>query len=415
MHRVTDDACLAKECLMKIYFLRLRLAMLLAACLGLPLQAIAQEREAGEKQLPAAVVDATLAAQPSVVTEAKAADAVAPANAIELVQERYPSGAIKIEREMALDAEGNYVPHGAWRYYDEQGRLFIDGRFEKGQREGIWRRFYRGNEVSLLATMPYKEFAAPLISSTTFHVGKLHGTWTITDALHRKVHEIELRDGVRHGLATWYYPGGGEFMRGNYQNGLPNGEIVHLSTAGEVVEKELFESGRQLATRIDYLDAKQQIKKQEVSYLHAPLAVKTADNWDTCVFATLDSHGKDERHGPFSVWHANGQLARQGEFEHDVLTGKLTAWHSNGQTQFEGQYADGKLDGVWTWWHFNGQKAITGRFQESVAVGPWSWWTAAGDLARRTDFSKEGPVVTAPADDSIRSARLQVEGGLPMR
>src|SRR5262245_49211877 len=47
---------------------------------------------------------------------------------VEVIKERYPSGAIKIEREVTQDGEGNYLLHGAWRHFDDKGHLIIDGR-----------------------------------------------------------------------------------------------------------------------------------------------------------------------------------------------------------------------------------------------------------------------------------------------
>src|SRR5262249_3618473 len=152
-------------------------------------------------------------------------------------------------------------------------------------------------------------------------------------------------------------------------------------------------------------------KKQEVTYLHALLVVKTPDDWDTCTLATFVSRGEDERHGPFATWHANGQPARQGEFRYNQPVGKFTSWFSNGQKQWEGTYADGRQEGVWIWWHENGQKAITGEYHDGVAVGVWSWWEASGKLAKRADL----PGVQGAAE-GLRQAQLKpaVEPGLPL-
>src|SRR5262245_22859283 len=89
---------------------------------------------------PAETADAPPAAR---VAELDAQDAPAPvegeepaplptesSSVVELIKERYPGGAVKVEREMTLDKDGNYVLQGAWRNFDEQGRLIIDGRNE---------------------------------------------------------------------------------------------------------------------------------------------------------------------------------------------------------------------------------------------------------------------------------------------
>lgn len=332
---------------------------------------------------------------------------------VELVKERYPGGAIKIEREVTQDASSNYQLHGAWRYYDQQGRLIIDGRYSHNQKEGLWRKFYHGPEAALLATAPYKDFTAPFISSVTYHHGLMHGKWTITDAKQRKTHEIEFSEGERHGKATWYYPNGAIMLQGRYEHGLPNGDMIQFAPDSSIVAKEIYQSGRKLAPKIDFHDQAQQVKKQEVTYLHAMLAMKTPDNWDTATLATFDSRGEDERHGPFSVWHSNGQLAKQGEFRYNQPVGKIIIWYANGQKQTEGTYLDGRQEGVWTWWHENGQKAIAGEYRDAQPVGKWAWWTATGKVAQRTDLSHERPVAgTTPSANEPRETSQHTQPGL---
>jgi antitoxin component YwqK of YwqJK toxin-antitoxin module len=334
---------------------------------------------------------------------------------VELVKERYPSGAIKIEREVTQDVEGNYLLHGSWRQFDEQGRLMVDGRLVRNQKEGLWRRFYRGDETPLLATAPYREFTAPFVSSATFHKGGLHGKWTVTDSKQRLVHEVEFTGNERHGKATWYYSTGAIMLQAIYDHGFVNGDVVKFAADGMVVARENFQSGRKLAPKIDYHDQARQVKKQEVTYLHATLVVKTPDSWERGTLAVFDTRGKDEKHGPFTAWHRNGQLARQGEFRYDQPVGQLAYWYPSGQKQLEGTYVDGRQQGVWTWWHENGQKSITGEYHDAKPVGQWSWWTASGKIAQKADLSQDRAVIeqTPEAQSELREAKLRpVEPGL---
>jgi len=347
--------------------------------------------------------------------EAAAAPGAESAPKAELIVERYPSGAIRIEREMIQDAAGNYLLHGAWRFFDEQGRLLLDGRFDRDQKVGSWRRFYQGHETKLLTAAPYKDFSPPFISAATFQAGQLHGTWTMTDNQQRKMHEIALARGERQGEATWYYPSGAAFLRTTYEAGIPSGNLTKFAADGSQASQENYQYGRKLAAKIEYHDQARQLKKHEIMHLFAALAVKTSDNWDTGTLATYESRGHDERHGPFSIWHANGQLARQGEYDRDQPVGKVAAWFANGQQQLEGQYADGQQSGVWTWWHENGQRAASGAFSGGVAVGGWSWWNTAGKIAQRSDLSPQrAPLEVAPEGLSeVRTAEVvPADGGL---
>jgi antitoxin component YwqK of YwqJK toxin-antitoxin module len=355
---------------------------------------------------PASPAPPTASNEPSAVPEA---DVV-----VELIKERYPGGAIKVEREMTQDASGNYHMHGAWRHFDEQGRLIVDGKYVQNQKDGLWRRFYHGDESPLLMTAPYKDFTAPFISSATFHNGAMHGKWTITDSKQRKVHELEFCDGERHGKATWYYPNGAIMLQARYEHGRANGDIIQFAPDSSIIAKESYQSGRKLAPKVEFYDQAQQVKRQEVTYLHAMLVVKTPDNWETATLASFESRGQDERHGPFMTWHSNGQIAKQGEFRYNQPVGKINYWFANGQKQTEGTYLDGRQEGVWTWWHENGQKAITGEYRDAQPVGKWSWWTAAGKIAQRADLSHDRPVVGAnsEATSEVREAKQPVQPGL---
>ena len=91
---------------------------------------------------------------------------------VELIKERYPGGAVKVEREMTQEADGSYVLHGAWRQFDEQGRLIVDGRNEHNQKVGLWRKFYRGNEAPLLATAPTRILPPPSFRRRIFTRGR---------------------------------------------------------------------------------------------------------------------------------------------------------------------------------------------------------------------------------------------------
>ena len=330
---------------------------------------------------------------------------------VEIVKERYPSGVVRVEREVTQDAAGNYIPHGNWRQYDPTGRLMAEGRFIQSKKEGIWRRLYRGDDAPLLATSPYSSFTPPFVSQATFRGGNLHGKWIITDAKERKVHELEFVDGERHGTSTWYFPSGQIMLTGTYEHGRANGEVIQYGPDSAIIARETYEEGRKLAPKIDYYDAQQLAKKTEAMFLHAALHVKSADQWDTCTLAVFEARGQDEKHGPFTSWHKNGQLARQGEFRYDLPVGTFLYWYPNGQKQMEGTYTDGRQTGQWVWWHENGLKSIAGEYENGTPVGVWSWWQASGKLSQRADLSERersqvGPV--PEVDDETREAKVKL-------
>ena len=312
--------------------------------------------------------------------EPKASDIVT-----ELIKERYPSGATKVEREVAQDREGNFVLHGVYRQFDERGALVCEGSHEQGQPVGVWKRYYAANQAPLFATAPYKDFAGPYTSQASFADGQIDGKWTITDAKNRKISEIEFVGGQRHGKAAWFYPNGTLLSQATYDRGRVHGDVMKWGPDASLLGKESYTHGRKLAPKVEYYDAEH--KRSEIFYLHAPMVVKTPDNFHAATLATFEQRGQDEKFGSFRVWHANGQLARQGEFRYNLPVGKASWFFANGQKQMEGTYVDGKQEGTWTWWHQNGIKQISGDYRDGVAVGKWQWWKEDGKLAQKSNLT----------------------------
>ena len=328
----------------------------------------------------------------------------------ELIKERFGNGALRVEREMIQDAEGNFVHHGLYREYDLKGTLIVEGEYNRGRREGIWQRMHAPSESPLFQTAPYKEFKGPYLSQVEYADGLFHGKWLIADVQQRKISEISFSRGERHGESAWFYPSGKPMTKINYEKGRVHGDVVKWGADSTVLMKEQFQNGRQVATKIEYHD--KNLKRREISYLNAMLYARIPDDWDKAQLAVFEARGQDEKHGPFKTWHPTGNLARQGEFRYNLPVGKINYWYSNGQPQTEGTYSDGRPSGVWTWYHPNGQKAIVGEYRDGVAIGDWTWWNADGKVARKADFSRQhpGPVVQGPPQvDQPREASIRIE------
>lgn len=324
--------------------------------------------------------ESTAEPQPEEIVVEKPVDIVT-----ELVKERYPNGSVKVEREVAQDRDGNFVLHGVYRQYDERGALICEGRHEQGQAVGLWKRYYAANGAALFSTPPYRDFQAPFTSTASFIDGQLEGKWIISDLKQRKISEIEFADGQRHGKASWFYPNGTLLSQATYDKGRVHGDVMKWGPDASLLGKENYTHGRKLAPKVEYYDAEH--KRSEILFLHAPLVVKTFDNFHTATLAVFEQRGADEKFGPFRIWHPNGQLARAGEFRYNLPVGKAVWFYSNGQKQMEGVYVDGKQEGTWTWWHQNGLKQIQGDYSEGVAIGKWHWWKEDGKLAQRSDMA----------------------------
>jgi len=357
----------------------------------------AYEFEVSEAQVPEAAEE----------TPAATAIQADPEATVELIKERYPNGDIKIEREVTQDSFGNYIHHGKWKMFDQAGNTIAQGQFVNNLRDGIWHRWHHRNESKLLATVPYNQFQEPFISEAHFKNGQISGKWIIYDAKQRKVSEWEFADGERHGVSTWYLSNGRKLREMTYRNGAIDGELVEWNANGEPVLRETYQDGRKLAPKVANYKNNPRAKQSEGMYLFAKIVPKTADDWWNCVPAEFTQVGKDERHGAWTSWYANGQKQMVGEFRNDVEVGRFTWWYDNGQKATEGEYKIGKPDGEWVWWHPNGQKATQGLYSLGNPTGRWSGWDESGRLTRAEDHSN-APHSAADAGEieTDRSAEL---------
>jgi antitoxin component YwqK of YwqJK toxin-antitoxin module len=251
------------------------------------------------------------------------------------------------------------------------------------------------SDANLLAKAPYKQFAGPFVSQAMFDNGQLEGYWTIYDGKMRKISQWAFAEGKRHGPSVWWYPNGKKMREAHFAHGDMDGEYREWNPDGTQTVKEAYQEGRKLALKTSYHTG--EIKKSEGLYLFAKDIEHSPDDWWNCKLITTVKSGKDEKHGPWTSWFANGQKQLEGRYEHDVQVGQFTWWHSNGQRALQGGFQRGKQNGKWTWWHANGQKSIEGEYVYGNPTGRWTWWKEDGRVVQSADLSNsEGVVIDTP-------------------
>jgi antitoxin component YwqK of YwqJK toxin-antitoxin module len=308
---------------------------------------------------------------------------------VEVIRERYPNRRVKIEREVVLDADGNYVNHGAWKMWSEEGKLVAEGSYNMGERVGVWTRWHQRNDSASLREYPLSRFQSPFVSQTTFVGGKIDGDWIIFDANQEKCCHITVDNGVRNGKATIWLPGGQIYRHAMYENDVPIGDVEQLNREGVLETVATYVDGRRAITKVTHFDGTKE-KKTEANYLGARMVVSAPDDFWNATFAEYQTDGDQLRHGAWKTWYSNGQLKLEGYYRRDVELGTFTWWHPNGQRAVVGQYVDGGQHGEWVWWHDNGQKATVGDYQLGAQSGLWRQWTADGKLESQQvyDFKK---------------------------
>jgi antitoxin component YwqK of YwqJK toxin-antitoxin module len=296
-----------------------------------------------------------------------------------MIQERYSDGRLKIEREVTVDSDGNFVNDGAWRQWNEAGKLIAEGRYAGGKHDSRWTRWLDSDDADVFSTPAFDQFQAPFLSRANFVDGQMDGEWTISDARGRKCSLVTLKHGVRAGPATLWLPDGKIFCDINFVSDRPSGDLRELATNGELKTVASYVDGHQVVNKLTRFP-ESDLKQVESTWLTAATTIVDRDDFWHVSFAKFRAQEKQVRHGPWKSWYCNGQLQCQGNYQFGRETGTFTWWHANGTQAVEGQFVDGRPDGDWTWWYANGQKAAEVQINRGAVVARWRHWTSDGQI-----------------------------------
>lgn len=346
---------------------------------------------------------------------------------VEIVRERYPDGKVKIERQVTLDADGNYVNHGSWRLYSPSEVVVAEGQFDMGQRVGHWTRWLGRDDSKVFGQAPFNRFKPPYVSHATFAEGVMEGDWLVVDSDNKKMLQISLVNGKRHGLLITFLPTGKTFQQASYEHGVPVGDVLEAdSKTGELKRVATYLDGRRIITKTaHYPGAKngrnrqaEAAKKSEEMFLAATTVEKTSDDFWNVTLAEYESQGKDLLHGPSKMWFEDGKRQVEGSYQQGQRSGTFTYWYANGQVAATGEFVDDVPNDVWVWWHENGQKAAVGDYRDGALVGDWRWWSDDGKLAQEKTYhgteataSRQQPVLElSRASEEVNVATRRTSG-----
>jgi antitoxin component YwqK of YwqJK toxin-antitoxin module len=324
---------------------------------------------------------------------------------VEVVRERYPDGKIKIERQVTLDADGNYVNHGPWKLYSPSEVIVAEGQYDMGKRVGSWTRWLGKTDSKVFSEPQFRNFKAPFASQASFSEGVMDGEWLVVDADNKKMMQVSLTAGERNGLMIIFLPNGKTYRQASYDHGVPVGDILEAdSKSGELKRVATYIDGRRIVTKTAHFKRNnrssraKELKKSEEMFLAATTVEKTPDSFWNVTLAEYESQGKDLHHGPSKMWFENGKPQVEGYYQQDKRAGTFTYWYENGQIAATGEFADDKPNDVWVWWHENGQKAAVGKYRAGALVDDWRWWNNDGKLAQERTYSGTEATASNPKE-----------------
>ena len=354
--------------------------------------------EFGEPNEPVAIKANSAATQLTLAAKSTGTVSEKPIElATEKIRERFKDGKVHIERNVALDRSGNYVNHGDYEEWNQNGDVVCTGSFQMGQRHGPWIRFYQSKEAKLFGTQPYARFKAPFQSSVEFENGKMNGVWVIVDADRRVVSQIQLHEGTRNGQSAWFYPNGQLMFQADYANGVLNGVFIEKTPEGKVVREESYVDGQR--TEIVKEQYANKAPKSETHYLTAAQRVLAQDDWENVTLATYSTEGEHLKHGPYVVYYENGQVKLRGAHERGVASGLFESWHANGEKAVAGWYENGAQHGKWSWWHPNGMRQSIATYDQGKVADEVLAWNEQGKRVEAENVAdtpiREGKTRTA--------------------
>lgn len=334
---------------------------------------------------------------------------------VEVIKERYADTSIKIERQVMQDENKNYLNHGTWMKWDQNGTLIGEGKYRHGKRHGTWTRRYFDVEELKLADASEKgakqagvfalpeidQFEAPFVSKANFSAGQLVGAWTIVDANNAEIVSWELEDDQLHGTCTWWHPNSTKHRQVTFNEGVLDGEWLVWDADGALASKLTFVDGRKSEQDVETYPSGE--KYGEGTRLHPRQQTKFAHDWwnGQVEFEVIADGKKELKEGLWTYWHKSGVKLYEGQFSEGTPAGRHVWWHSNGQREAEGDFVDGKQHAEWIWWHANGQKKMEGQFVAGNRTGSWTSWEESGQVKD----SRKAPSV---AQATIPKKRVQL-------
>lgn len=316
----------------------------------------------------------------------------------ELLTQRYANGQVMIEREVALDQQGNYMNDGSWKMYDMDQQLMGSGQFQNGQMVGLWRRTHLEQNHPWLSSAEFRGFKSPFHSSAEFVDGKLNGSWLIKDDQDRKVVELNYRAGRRHGSGTWWHPNGEVRRQLTFEDDLLHGSWQEWNAEKQLLSENWFVEGQRIDKQLNNFAADR--PESEVSFLEAKLTLAEEDDWWHARLAAYQTTGERIQTGPVKAWFDNGQRHMAGYYKDGKRHGEFAWWHDNGHRKLIASYDQGQRVGKWIWWHENGIKAAEGIFKDDKAIGQWTAWNDVGEITSQREIGADRQSLARPNYDS---------------
>ena len=203
---------------------------------------------------------------------------------------------------------------------------------------------------------------------------------------------------LKEGLWIRVYPDGALYYSGEFNHGVPEGEVLYFYESGELMSKLVYPHLDSSTNTVELISA---IHYRENSSVQASgFYISTEDqeepqregSWgfynDGSKQVKMETYTSGFLDGPYWVKGKKGQMVEKGEYAKDELQGEKTTYFDNGIVKQKINYINGQLEGSFAVNYSNGYPKIEGDYFEGLENGSWKTFTEKGELELLIQYSQ---------------------------
>lgn len=330
---------------------------------------------------------------------------------------------------------------GKWIWYNNEGDSLNLITFKKGKKEGLYKEFHPNGYIS--QTFKYENektegeildyyYNGALYSTSKVKADIKNGKQVFFHMIGTKATEVEWQDGVvntkvkkyypdesiseeieytntqMNGNSTYYYQGTGQISaKGNYKDGLQDGEWIWYHPDGKLKQKGAFLKNSPIGHWEEYdingvlqsaYDYDENTKKNGASKLYFEGKLVREEQYnkgDIKSYKCYDLDGNllneasaNRKELEVEMFHPTGEISAEGKMVNGLKDGVWKFYAQNGALNTSEFYNEKGIHGVDTSFYDYGIVESLNYYEDGIANGPQILFYGTGDTLKTSYFDK---------------------------